>query len=247
MADVSSGNVGTVQPVLTDKIIYYYKLDTWPKDHVANMLGLQGATSGTNTRTVTSTALKQTTIKTMGSNTSQRTVAAYFQKNDGIYEDMEKAQRFGITVHLYRVDLNTVSGASPARTAEVEYSQCLLGALPPQEALAGIFNASLAFEVQGQPVKGTLAESEFEEGAFDLGEALYGFIAPTSAGGATDSTYTNANAAKPTREEGDDKYMKPELNSSVLNFGTGSSADTSPASTAASSAQSSAASNVASS
>lgn len=229
MADDTAGNFGigttvqgtAVRPDLADKYLYFYKLDTWNASLKARMLGLQGATSGTNTKTVTTTATKTVAIKTDGSPTQQRTVLAYFQVGDGIYEDLKKAWRFGITIHLYRLNLNQISGTKPARTAPCEYSQVLLGVLPMTENLGGIMQASCAFEVQGLAQEADITEDQFENAAFDLGQDLYDFIKPTEAGGSTDQGYVNANAAQPTADE-TDKYMKTDLNGSTLDFGTGS-------------------------
>lgn len=243
MADDSAGNFGvgttvlnsTVRPDLSDLYLYFYKLDTWAQNHVAKMLGLQGNTSGTNTKTVTTTQTKTVPIKTMGQPTQQRTVLSYFQVGDGIFEDMKKAWKYGITIHLYRVNLNQITGDKPNRQAPCEYSQCLLGTLPQTENLGGIMQASLAFEVQGLAQEDLLSESDLEEAAFDQGVDLYNFIKPTLAGGSTDQTYDNANAAKPTVEETDGGFMTGDAsNDSGVNFGTGSNA--SSAASAASSA-----------
>lgn len=175
----------TVTPDMSDKYIYAYKLDTWSKDQKAKIFGLEGATSGTNTKTVTTTATKTVAIKTLGSANQQRTVLAYFQVNDGIHQDMKMAWRHNIPVHLYRLNLNRVSGEKGARIAECEYSQTIIGTLPDTEGLAGIMQASLAFEVQGYAQDGSISETEFEDGAFDNAQALYEFLKPTEVGGAT--------------------------------------------------------------
>lgn len=238
MADDSAGNfgggtsvLGTVKPDLADKYLYFYKLDTWDKTEVAHVLGLQGATSGTNTKTVTTTQTKQSPIKTVGSPTQQRTVLSYFQTEDGILADMKKAWQFNITVHLYRLNLNQVSGTAPARTAPCEYSQCVLGAVPQTENLGGIMQASLVFEVQGYAQEGNITEDNFETAAFDTGLNLYNFLAPLKVGGSTDASYTNANASKPTADEGDDKFMHTQSGDDNTSFGTGGST-TSSSSTA---------------
>ncbi|ANK59813.1 hypothetical protein [Loigolactobacillus backii] len=253
MADDSAGNFGvgstalnsTVRPDLSDLYLYFYKLDTWEKNHVAKMLGLQGSTSGTNTKTVTTIQTKTVPIKTMGQPTQQRTVLAYFQVGDGIFEDMKKAWKYGITIHLYRVNLNQITGDKPARQAPCEYSQCLLGALPQTESLGGIMQASLALEVQGLAQESLLSEADLEEAAFDQGVDLYNFIKPTLAGGSDDQTYDNANAAKPTVEESDGGFMTGGADSgSGIDFGTGSGS--SGASSSATSSTASGASSAAS-
>jgi hypothetical protein len=212
MADESAGTLGngstlltkTVRPDLADKYLYFYKLDTWAKDHKAKMLGLEGNTSGTNTKTISTVQTKIAAIKTSGQPNQQRTVLSYFQIGDGIYEDMKKAWRYNITIHLYRLNLNMVTGTAPNRQAPCEYAQCIIGAVPATENLGAIMQASLAFEVQGYAVDSVADESMFDDGAFSSGLALYDFIAPTSAGGSTDASYDGANANAPTSELIDD-------------------------------------------
>lgn len=167
----------------SNKILYYYKLSTWDKAEKAKILGLQGATSGTNSKQLQTTQTKQGSIKTAGTKNQQRVVAAYYQQDSDLYKDLKSAWKDDDTiVHLYRVDLNTVSGETGKRTAECEYSQCLLPNLPFTEGLSSALTSSLTFEVNGIAQDGVIGESEFEEGAFDQGRAFYDFMKPTEVG-----------------------------------------------------------------
>ncbi|TLQ05480.1 hypothetical protein FEZ51_02140 [Pediococcus stilesii] len=193
----------TLKVELADKVIYAYKLDTWKKDVPAKILGIQGATSGTNTRNVQSTQVKKGTIKSLGPYNGQRVVQAYWQKGDGIYEDLKKAQMEDIIIHLYRLDINTITGKKPDRIVNTEYSQTILGALPNTETLGGILGANLTLEIQGQPVNGKLSEDQLEPNALDNAIGLYAFIAPKKAGGNQEDD-SQKDAFTPSSEQEDD-------------------------------------------
>lgn len=181
--DNGKGLMKEIRPVDSNKILYFYKLSTDGKDAKAKMLGLQGATSGTNTKQLQSTQLKQGTIKMAGSKNQQRTVAAYFQVNDPVYDDMKKAwDDDDVIIHLYRVDLNTITGKAPSRQAKAEYSQCLLPNFPFTEGLASVLTSSLVLEVNGVAVDGVVTEDMLEDGAFDEGRRFYDFMKPTEVG-----------------------------------------------------------------
>lgn len=182
--DNGKGMVKEIKPLDSNKILYFYKLSSDGKDAKARLLGLQGATSGANTKQLQSTQLKQGTIKMAGSKNQQRTVAAYFQVNDPVYDDMKKAwDDEDEIIHLYRVDLNTVTGEAPNRQAQAEYSQCLLPNFPTTEGLSSVLTSSLTLEVNGVAVDGIITEDQLEEGSFDQGRKFYDFMKPTEIGG----------------------------------------------------------------
>lgn len=181
----------TVKMDAANKYIYFMKLDDEPKENKAIMIGLQGQTSGTNTRTLSTVQTKTVDIKMGGSINQQRTVLVYFQTGDGIWKKLKHAWQEQITVHLYRLDMNQITGSKPNRTVPVEYAQCIIATLPQTETLNSVFQASVQFEVQGVSQEGNLTEDQFEDNAFDLGQSLYGMIKPTEAG---DGTATSAPA-----------------------------------------------------
>lgn len=177
----------TVQLDAANKYIFFAKLDDEPEDARAWMLGLQGQSSGTNTRTLQTIQTKTVDVKMAGSANQQRTVLAYFQKGDGLFAKLKHAWQDQVIVHLYRVDFNEITGDKPNRTAPAEYSQCIIATLPQTETLNSVFQSNVAFEVQGLAQDGTIKEEQLEENAFDLGSSLYGYLNPTEVGGNTAS------------------------------------------------------------
>lgn len=199
MADTKKNQ--TVQLDAANKYLFFAKLDDEPKDAKAWMLGLQGQSSGTNTKTLQTIQTKTVDVKMAGSANQQRTVLAYFQKGDGLFAKLKHAWQDQVIVHLYRVDFNEISGVKPNRTAPAEYSQCIIATLPQTETLNSVFQSNVAFEVQGLAQDGKVNENMLEDNAFDLGSALYDYLNPTEVGG---NTATN-------QEEGTDISSKPSV------------------------------------
>lgn len=199
MADTKKNQ--TVQLDAANKYLFFAKLDDEPKDAKAWMLGLQGQSSGTNTKTLQTIQTKTVDVKMAGSANQQRTVLAYFQKGDGLFAKLKHAWQDQVIVHLYRVDFNEISGTKPNRTAPAEYSQCIIATLPQTETLNSVFQSNVAFEVQGLAQDGKVNENMLEDNAFDLGSALYDYLNPTEVGG---NTATN-------QEEGTDISSKPSV------------------------------------
>ena len=175
----------TVKMDAANKYIYFMKLDDEPKENKARMVGLQGQTSGTNTRQLQTLQTKMFDVKMAGSANQQRTVLAYFQTGDGLWDALKHAWKDQITIHLYRVDFNQVTGTKPSRQAPVEYAQCIISTLPNTETLNSVFQSSVVFEVQGIAQDGVITEDQLEDDAFDLGNALYGMMKPTEVGDGT--------------------------------------------------------------
>ncbi len=173
-----------ISPKFSDKIIYFYKRDSWPKSRKPEVLGLQGASSGTNTRTATNVQTKTVTLKAVGAKTQQRVVNLVYTQNDGLYHELNDAWSKGEVIHLWKVDFNTLQGTTPNRSAEAEYSQCLVPQLPITEGVGAITQSNTTFEVQGEAVDtegdnstpARIKESDLADGSFDvMSQALYAF------------------------------------------------------------------------
>ncbi|MBA1393291.1 hypothetical protein EQ500_05345 [Lactobacillus sp. XV13L] len=137
-----------------DKFIYLYKrIQHDPVNQKMRVLGLQGATSGTNSNTLQSQATKTANIKGVGSSNQQRVVDVIWQSPVkgvlDLYWDLYAAWEKKELIGLWRVDLNTVRGKKPDRTVEAEYGQCYMPQLPTTEALGGTASSNITFEVNG--------------------------------------------------------------------------------------------------
>lgn len=201
MADIPAKQV--VEPVSSDKIIYYYKL--FGKEPLANPchpLGTQGATSGTNTAALGTTPTKQFNIKDTGAINQQRVVNVILTQGNGMLTDVARdlyyAWEHHMTIALYRVDWNTVQVVNNQRVVNVEYSQCKISALPETEALNTPVSENITFEItgiarrydeDGHPY--TLGEADFEPGTFNLVSRFYNFTKPSEVGLDADGNVTD--------------------------------------------------------
>jgi len=177
-----------------DKIIYLYKRFMHePVANKAHILGQQGATSGTNTRAVQSTATKRGTAKGVGAINQQRTVDVIFDDpaNNGkdLYWDLYAAWEKGELIGLWRVDLNTLHGTKPNRKVQAQFSQSYVPNLPNTEALGGIVTSNLQFEVNGveRAINSDenafeLDESDLDDGVLDDLDKYYNWAHPSDIG-----------------------------------------------------------------
>lgn len=184
-----------VEPVSSDKVLYYYKIpDVEPLSNKCHPLGTQGASSGTNTATLGTTATKQANIKDTGSINQQRVVNVVLTKNSGaktdVARDLYYAWEHHLQIAIYRVDWNTLRKDSTGKqVVNAEMSLCLISALPETEALNTAVAENITFEVQGiarrydedgNPY--TMTEDDFDDGMFTAIIKFYNFAHPGELG-----------------------------------------------------------------
>lgn len=187
ITNIAAGDKQTLPSTVgmdADKYIYFWKrIQYYPRNKKLRILGLQGATSGTNTRNLNSTQTKTVVLKGVGSINQQRVVDVIFAKGQEDYHEFRQAWENGELIGLWRVDFNTVTGTKPNRKVRAEYSECYIPNLPFTEALGGTLTANITFEVNGKAVDtlddgvtpAYLNESDFEDGQFDVASGFYGF------------------------------------------------------------------------
>lgn len=178
----------------SDKVLYYYKTQMEPQSNPCHVLGTQGASSGTNTRALGTTATKQFNIKDTGSMNQQRVVNVVMTTGDGfktdVARDLYMTNEKGWTIFIWRVDWNTLRKNTDGKmVVNAEYSQCVISALPETEALNTAMTQNVTFEVnglarryddQGNPF--TLSAEDFDDGLFDASMKYYNFNKPGQVG-----------------------------------------------------------------
>lgn len=178
----------------SDKVLYYYKTSWEPQSNPCHVLGTQGASSGTNTRALGTTATKQFNIKDTGSMNQQRVVNVIMTTGDGfktdVARDLYMTNQEGKYIFLWRVDWNTLrQNAEGNQVVNAEYSQCLISALPETEALNTSIAQNVTFEVQGMARRYdangnpfTLSSEDFDDGMFNAVIKFYNFTKPGQVG-----------------------------------------------------------------
>jgi len=201
-SDIKGYGQDSFTGIEADKIFYGFKrIMSWPVAAKIQLLGMQGATSATNTRTSQATQLKNGTLKGAGAPNQQRTVDCIYPKETNgfdlhaeIRQIWDNNERFG----LWRIDFGSMHGKKPNRKVRAQYSHAILPALPYTEALGGFLTSNLAIEVEGMERDFNddgnwfeLPESSFEPGTFDKMNKFYNYSLGTDQGTDEDGNFVD--------------------------------------------------------
>lgn len=202
-----------VESQSSDKVMYYYKAPWEPMSNPCHVLGIQGASSGTNTATLGTTQTKQVNIKDTGSINQQRVVNVVMTKGGNIMTDVARDLYYiwehKLTMLLWRVDWNSVRTENSKQVVNAEFSEVKISALPETEALNTAVAQNVTFEVtgvarrydeQGNPF--VLGPEDFDSGMFSAVMKFYGFTKPTEIGAGSDGELTT-NASTNDDSKGD--------------------------------------------
>lgn len=211
----NDGQKSTVETQSADKVMYYYKGPWEPKSNPCHALGIQGASSGTNTAALGTTQTKQVNIKDTGSINQQRVVNVVMTKGGNITTDVARDLYYiwehKLTMLLWRVDWNTLRTENGKQVVNAEFSEVKISALPETEALNTAVAQNVTFEVigvarrydeQGNPF--VLGQEDFDNGMFSDIVKFYGFTKPTEIGSdsngelSTDASVNDGNKGDAT-------------------------------------------------
>lgn len=191
---VTTNEKPVIESHSADKVMYYYKGAWEPKSNPCHVLGIQGASSGTNTATLGTTATKQANIKDTGSINQQRVVNVVMTKGGNILTDVARDLYYTWEHHLklllWRVDWNTLrKNADSKMVVSAEFSEVMISALPETEALNTAVAQNVTFEVtgvarrydeDGNPF--VMFEEDFDQGMFSDIMKFYDFAHPGEIG-----------------------------------------------------------------
>lgn len=233
----------TVESQSADKIMYYYKGPWEPMSNPCHVLGIQGASSGTNTATLGTTQTKQANIKDTGSINQQRVVNVVMTKGGNVMTDVARDLYYiwehKLTMLLWRVDWNSLRAENGKQVVNAEFSEVKISALPETEALNTAVAQNLTFEVtgvarrydeQGNPY--VLGPEDFDNGMFSAVIKFYGFTKPTEIGAGSNGELTT-NASTNDDSKGDATGTVPM--SQATQAGSASTAPSVPASSSSAS------------
>ncbi|KRL27321.1 prophage Lp2 protein 45 [Limosilactobacillus frumenti DSM 13145] len=208
-----------VEAQSSDKVMYYYKGPWEPMSNPCHVLGIQGASSGTNTATLGTTPTKQANIKDTGSINQQRVVNVVMTKGGNILTDVARDLYYiwehKLTMLLWRVDWNTLRVEDGKQVVNAEFSEVKISALPETEALNTAVAQNVTFEVtgiarrydeNGNPF--VLGPEDFDNGMFSDVIKFYGFTKPTQVGADSNGKLTTT-ASTNDDNAGDSKGTVP--------------------------------------
>lgn len=201
MADdfgVSNADVNAADLSKADLIIYGIKFPWDKEDDLIKMLGLQAATSTTDTMTQTAVNLKQGTVHGPGAVNETFVVDSYWRKIDAaIFYGLKRAVREKVKVGIWRFDFNEKRD-DPAKPGSFvvpgTYGMAYPNGIPQTEAVNNLLHSNITYNIEGNAQEGVTPQSEMEPMLYQEGLKLYTYAHNTDMGGKEDPEPTPMEA-----------------------------------------------------
>lgn len=189
-----------LQTKSADKILYGIKFPWDDKVTLIQMLGLQAASSTTNTRASSAVNLKQGVVHTSGARTETFVVDSYWIIGDKIHDGLKKAVEKDIAVGIWRMDFNeaTLDDNGQVKSVPAEFGMAKPNGLPETEAVNNLLHANITYNIDGNTQDGVLDVAELDPQLLADGLKMFDFAHNTDIGG---STTTNANTDTNTNSQ----------------------------------------------
>lgn len=169
-----------------DKIVYGIK---FPWDNPADlirMLGVQAATSTTNTRTVTNVNTKKGVLHASGSKSETFVVDSYWLMGDTLQEMLKRAVDEDVEVGIWRIDLNQVKPSGGKRYFRADFAEATPNGVPETEAVNNLLHSNITYNINGSSQPGILCEDELDPQILEMSIKLFNFAHNTDFGGKED-------------------------------------------------------------
>lgn len=201
MADdfgVTDAEINSADLSKADLIIYGIKFPWDKKNDLIKMLGLQAATSTTDTMTQTAVNLKQGTVHGPGAVNETFVVDSYWRKIDAdIFYGLKRAVREKVKVGIWRFDFNEKQD-DPANSGSFvvpgTYGMAYPNGVPQTEAVNNLLHSNITYNIEGNAQEGVTLQSEMEPMLYQEGLKLYGYAHNTDMGGNGDPQPTPMEA-----------------------------------------------------
>ncbi|MBP5818434.1 phage tail protein [Lactiplantibacillus plantarum] len=192
-----------LQTKSADKILYGIKFPWDDTATLIQMLGLQAASSTTNTRASSAVNLKQGVVHTSGARTETFVVDSYWTIGDKIHDGIKKAVEKDVAVGIWRMDFNeaTLDANGNVVSVPAEFGMAKPNGLPETEAVNNLLHANITYNIDGNTQDGVLAVAELDPQLLADGLKMFDFAHNTDIGGSTTTapaagTTTNSQIGK---------------------------------------------------
>ncbi|ARK34797.1 phage tail protein [Lactiplantibacillus plantarum] len=181
-----------LQTKSADKILYGIKFPWDDKATLIQMLGLQAASSTTNTRASSAVNLKQGVVHTSGARTETFVVDSYWTIGDKIHDGLKQAVEKDVAVGIWRMDFNeaTLDASGNIASVPAEFGMAKPNGLPETEAVNNLLHANITYNIDGNTQDGVLAVAELDPQLLADGLKMFDFAHNTDIGGSTTGTTT---------------------------------------------------------
>lgn len=189
-----------LQTKSADKILYGIKFPWDDTATLIQMLGLQAASSTTNTRASSAVNLKQGVVHTSGARTETFVVDSYWTIGDKIHDGIKKAVEKDVAVGIWRMDFNeaTLDANGNVVSVPAEFGMAKPNGLPETEAVNNLLHANITYNIDGNTQDGVLAVAELDPQLLADGLKMFDFAHNTDIGGSTTSTTPATGTTTPT-------------------------------------------------
>lgn len=169
-----------------DKIVYGIKFPWDKPTDLIRMLGVQAATSTTNTRAVTNVNTKKGVLHASGSKSETFAVDSYWLMGDTLQEMLKRAVDEDVEVGIWRIDLNQVKSSGGKRYFRADFAEATPNGVPETEAVNNLLHSNITYNINGSSQTGILCEDELDPQILEMSIKLFNFAHNTDFGGKED-------------------------------------------------------------
>lgn len=169
-----------------DKIVYGIKFPWDKPTDLIRMLGVQAATSTTNTRTVTNVNTKKGVLHASGSKSETFVVDSYWLTGSPLQEMLKRAVDEDVEVGIWRIDLNQVKSSGGKRYFRADFAEATPNGFPETEAVNNLLHSNITYNINGSSQPGILCEDELDPQILEMSIKLFNFAHNTDFGGKED-------------------------------------------------------------
>ncbi|MCC4412377.1 phage tail protein [Limosilactobacillus reuteri] len=190
---------------LADKIVYGCMFPWDKKDDLIHLLGLQAATSTTDSLATSAVNLKGGTVHAPGATTETFVVDSYWRKGDTyIQRSLRRCVHEKVHMGIFRFDFNQMVKDPKDPTKFVVpglYGQAYPNGVPQTEAVNNLLHSNITYNIDGETQEGVTSQDEMEPALYQIGLKLYTYAHNTDMGGTMEPIADPLDAYKGTNSQ----------------------------------------------
>lgn len=190
---------------LADKIVYGCMFPWDKKDDLIHLLGLQAATSTTDSLATSAVNLKGGTVHAPGATTETFVVDSYWRKGDTyIQRSLRRCVHEKVHMGIFRFDFNQMIKDPKDPTKFVVpglYGQAYPNGVPQTEAVNNLLHSNITYNIDGETQEGVTGQDEMEPALYQIGLKLYTYAHNKDMGGTMDPIADPLDAYKGTNSQ----------------------------------------------